>query len=232
MAEDMKCRICGKSRKDDSHFYPNQLLCNRHYLQLHRHGKIIPDDEINLKIKKNERICSYCGTTEAKQYYIWHKNDEWKNKVLCSKHYNQRLRHGDFLEEIEKKKECRVCGSKYNLIQSRKFHGTFCRKHFSQMNQYGEIKPQTIFDRNEYLIKDKITEIILKNKDFEEVGRTLIDTEDLDKIIKYKWRLGTWGYAETGTKDSILMQRMILNMYDTNFIVDHINRTRLDNRKK
>lgn len=231
MTEEKRCKICGKLASEDSHFYPAQLLCNRHYLQIHRHGKIISDDELNLKIKPNDRVCSYCNTREAKTYYIWHKDDDWKDCVLCSKHYNQRLRHGDFLEEIEKRKECQVCGSKTKLIQSRKFHGTFCRKHFNQLNKYGEIKSETIFDRNVYIVKGEITEIILKNSKFEEVGRTIVDTEDLNRIIEHKWRLGTWGYAETRSENSILLQRFILNIYDANLIVDHINRNRLDNRK-
>ena len=219
--------------KDDSHFYPAQLLCNRHYLQIHRHGNVIPDDELNLKIKTKERICVYCGNKDANHYYRWHKDDGYLNCVLCSKHYNQRLRHGDFLEEIEKKRACQVCGSKTKLIQSRKWHGTYCSKHLHQLNTYGHICQTTIFDRNVYVINEDTVEIILKNSNFEEVGRTLIDIEDLDRVIKHKWRLNTWGYAETGSSvsNNIMMQRFILGIDDPNLIVDHIDRNPLNNRK-
>lgn len=229
---ELKCKVCGKLASEDSHFYSAQLLCNRHYLQLHRHGEFIPEEELNLKIKPYERICSYCGNDSANKYYRWHKDGEYKDKVLCSKHYNQLLRHGDFLEEIEKRKECQVCGSKIKLIQSRKFHGTYCQRHFTQLYTYGKIKEETVFDRNDYVIKNNIIEIILKNSKFEEVGRAIIDKEDLDKVIPYKWRLGTWGYAETGSGKNILMQRLIMNVIDdSELIVDHINRNELDNRK-
>lgn len=232
MDEEIKCKICGKLKSEDCHFYTKEQLCNRHYLQIHRHGHVIPEDEIKLKIKKSERICSYCGTDQAKIYYRWKHDGQYKNKIFCSRHYIQLLKHGEFLEDIEKKTECQICGSKHKLIQSRKFHGTFCQRHFTQLYNLGEIKTETIFDRNQYIIKGEAVEIILKNGDFEEVGRTLIDTEDLDRVKNYKWRLNTWGYAETGHKQSVLLQRLILNTYDKNLIVDHINRNRLDNRKE
>lgn len=37
---ELRCKICGKLASEDCHFYPNQLLCNRHYLQIHIHGEV------------------------------------------------------------------------------------------------------------------------------------------------------------------------------------------------
>lgn len=34
-------------------------------------------------------VCSICGDRESVTYYMWHKDDEYKDKVLCNKHYSQ-----------------------------------------------------------------------------------------------------------------------------------------------
>lgn len=81
------CRICGKPASEDSHFYPKQKLCNRHYLQLHKYGKILNSEQERefAKIKK----CDICGDEHHDRYYIWKKDDEYSGKTLCGKHYNQ-----------------------------------------------------------------------------------------------------------------------------------------------
>ena len=42
---ELKCSVCGKLASEDSHFYKSKMLCNRHYLQMYRHGKILSEDE-------------------------------------------------------------------------------------------------------------------------------------------------------------------------------------------
>lgn len=62
----------------------------------------------------------------------------------------------------------------------------------------------------------------------------IVDDEDFDCLIKYKWRIIN-GYAVTyipsPIKQTILMHRIILKPNDDEE-VDHINRNRLDNRKE
>lgn len=64
---------------------------------------------------------------------------------------------------------------------------------------------------------------------------TLIDIEDWEKVIKWKWQLDKAGYAtrtrETKVgKKAIKMHRVIMNAPD-GMQVDHINGNRSDNRK-
>lgn len=64
----------------------------------------------------------------------------------------------------------------------------------------------------------------------------LVDSEDLEKLSKYKWHYNLRGYAVTnpGTrkeKELILMHRLINNT-PVGMQTDHINGNKLDNRKE
>ena len=101
-----KCTICGKYAKDDSHFYHKKMLCNRHYIQMYRHGKILSIEELNKKIKLEDRVCSVCGETNSYHYRIYkNKNSEFDNCVVCEKHYVQLLTHnGNVLDRVKSAK--------------------------------------------------------------------------------------------------------------------------------
>lgn len=82
---------------------------------------------------------------------------------------------------------------------------------------------------------------VIKSKDIELVDvdsiipNLKVDTEDLSKILKYKWHLSK-GYArattrENGFCESIRMHRLIINA-PKGVHVDHINGNKLDNRKE
>ena len=182
------------------------------------------------------KICSICGDEQSVQYRTWHSNDDYDGMVLCSKHYTQLRNHGKIKDRYpsshiaSEDRVCDVCGSKYHVIYHEGKY--YCLRHYSQIKNLGGLKEKTVFDRNDYIIDGDIAYIILRNKKQEETGRAIIDIEDLDLVIKYKWVLGTWGYAETKTKNKCtLMQRLILNEFSTDKIPDHDNRNKLDNRK-
>ena len=104
----------------------------------------------------------------------------------------------------------------------------YCGKHYYQFKKYGEVLERTKYDPNKIVLYDEYAEIIIYNKDCEEVARALIDIEDVDKIKNYKWCL-SHGYAYN-IKSDIRLHRLIMNCTDDK-VVDHINRDRLDNRK-
>ena len=58
----------------------------------------------------------------------------------------------------------------------------------------------------------------------------IIDTEDIPRVDREFWRIGKEGYVYTGA--SMKLHRYLLGVTDPHVIVDHINRNRLDNRKK
>lgn len=90
------CKICGKPASEDSHFYPKQKLCNRHYLQLNRHGQILKAEQEREFSK--QRKCDICGDEHHDRYYVWKNDDEYRGKTLCGKHYNQMLTKGKIID--------------------------------------------------------------------------------------------------------------------------------------
>lgn len=84
--------------------------------------------------------------------------------------------------------------------------------------------------KNEYEIFTKnVAGIIDKNKNV-----AYIDVEDLPKIYNYMFTKDSKGYFKTGTSNMkyIPLHYLILGGYDsTKYVVDHINRCKLDNQK-
>ncbi len=105
----------------------------------------------------------------------------------------------------------------------------YCHKHYKQMYKHGRILERTIYDANEFIIKDDCVEIVLYDKECKEVGRTIIDLEDYDLVKDYKWTLDGSGYA-INRVGGIRLHRFVMNASDE-FNIDHINGNRLDNRK-
>jgi len=63
---------------------------------------------------------------------------------------------------------------------------------------------------------------------------SIIDDEDFEKVSKYKWSYLPLGYAtrqDWSTKKFLYLHRYIINAPEE-FIVDHINGDKLDNRKE
>lgn len=63
-------------------------------------------------------------------------------------------------------------------------------------------------------------------------GNTIIDDEDLEKVIKYKWQKSSSGYATTCIKNgnTMLMHRLVLNVPKEKW-THHVNENKLDNRR-
>lgn len=73
--------------------------------------------------------------------------------------------------------ECNCRGfQRYNKI-------LLCAKHYSQMKNHGKILERTIFDKNEIIEDGEIAYIVLYDKKCNEVGRTIIDSKNVD-IVK------------------------------------------------
>ena len=85
------CTVCGRSSNDDKYFHRKDCLCNRHYLQIKRHGAPTGKDRGIAGEKKD--YCEVCNDKEHKTYYVWNRDGELYGKTLCGKHYNQMLNH-------------------------------------------------------------------------------------------------------------------------------------------
>lgn len=130
---------------------------------------------------------------------------------------------------MAKNKNCNMCGDSpsYNY---KKLGTYYCEKHYRQILKNGKIKNRTIRDKNEIIIKDNSAIIYLYNKEGEKIAEALIDIEDVDRVKNYKWRL-SYGYANN-RMTGISLQNLIMNFTsDGVYIIDHINRNRLDCKK-
>lgn len=109
-----------------------------------------------------------------------------------------------------------------------------CEKHCKQIYKYGKITNPSSYnqnDKNEVKICESYALLFLKNKSGEVVDVSLIDLEDVDTVLRYKWTIGSHGYVTSGAgKNQILLHRLLSNV-PQNVYVDHINRNKLDNRK-
>ena len=110
----------------------------------------------------------------------------------------------------------------------------YCNKHYIQIRKYGKIKERTIYDPNEIIIHTDYAEIILYDKDCEEIAKAIIDLDDIEKCKKLKWHLGKNNYVLSS--EGYLLHRYILNIHEEEYDVntnsiDHIDTNPLNNRK-
>jgi len=107
----------------------------------------------------------------------------------------------------------------------------YCAKHIMQIKRQG-YPHRTIYDKNYIYIENEICFMDLYNKNAEIIDKTMIDSDDIDKIKIYKWGLTKDRYVYCVNLKTTLHEFIIGFKSDSKILmVDHINRDRLDNRK-
>lgn len=127
---------------------------------------------------------------------------------------------------------CGVCGKQNTRIY--KLYGyTVCAKHMHQIFSYGEpqdTNPRTVQDLNDFVWRDDgYAEMIIYNQKCEEVARTIIDPDIVDKIRYQKWSINNHGYVYHNYPNTQLHR--IIAGAEKDQDVDHINGNLLDNRR-
>ena len=117
---------------------------------------------------------------------------------------------------------CKVCNKEVKQLRK-----GMCERHYRQCTRYKRIL-KTKYDLNEIVINKDYAEIILYDRKCNEVNRSKIDLDDIDKIKNIKWGLNNEGYCKNNKIG--MLHRFIMNCPD-DMVVDHINHDRLDNRK-
>lgn len=132
--------------------------------------------------------------------------------------------------------KCDICGRTSEECTIRTIRGmNLCPKHITQLYRHKRFLEETIYDPNEYIIYDDHAQIVLKNRQHEDVGHAIIDLDDVNKCKQYHWymrKTSRTNYAMTTVagNSKMFLHRYIMD-YDGKDDVDHINRNGLDNRK-
>lgn len=103
-----------------------------------------------------------------------------------------------------------------------------CCKHYKQMYRHGKIV-KSIYEPNDIEYYNDYAELILRNKYCEEIARTKIDLDDVERVRRHKWCVS--GGHVICRNLNIFLHRFIMNLEDETIYVDHINRNGFDNRK-
>jgi hypothetical protein len=131
---------------------------------------------------------------------------------------------------------CDICKSNKHVTKAQ--NGLFlCQRHYAQFKISGTIYTKTRFDKNDIIINDSFAEIILYDRNCNEVNRTKISLDCVEMCSKHKWCVKQSGdnypYVMTtidGKK--VRLHRFILDVKQHDLLVDHINHDTLDNRKE
>ena len=134
--------------------------------------------------------------------------------------------------------ECGISNKDARVCWNTKAQKYLCDKHRAQYEKYGKAVT-THHEKNKVVDRGEYVELILRDINFKETGRALIDKEDYDRCSSYVWTLTTSkknkkGYVsskERITRKMIRLHRFIL-AYDGPLEIDHINQNPLDNRKQ
>jgi hypothetical protein len=120
-------------------------------------------------------------------------------------------------------KTCSVCGKDGRIVKG------MCMKHYTQVRLYGQVLERTKFDRNEIIRFDDCALIALYDQKNIVVEHAIIDISDVEKVEMYKWSMDAQGYV-VNTHYNLRLHRFLMNPSDE-FVIDHINRNPLDNRR-
>ena len=127
-------------------------------------------------------------------------------------------------------KECRIRKVKDYYL---------CPKHYTRFYRHSDMNGRSIYDANEYVLYDDYAEIILRDNKCNEIARAVIDLDDVEKCMQYKWHarkcVNHVGYYVIASlrgcnNKKLHLHRFIIGYYGE-LDVDHINRNSLDNRK-
>lgn len=181
---------------------------------------------------------------ENKQYYLDHQQENIERTRVNNRAYyaRKRLKETGKLPNVLEKarkptpspsvldKRCVVCGTTVGKIyNSKKYHQQLCTKHYSQLQQHGEISLFTRYDTNKIILHKDCAEILLRNKQGENVKSVFIDLEDVDKVKDYIWSLMS-GRVYCRSLDTSL-SRFLLNITDKAINVTFKDKDYLNCRK-
>lgn len=115
----------------------------------------------------------------------------------------------------------------------------YCNRHYNQIRKHGCIQTEHRMMPNEFVIEGDICRIGLRDNRGQIVAWAVVDAEDAQRCMEYKWNLHIYGRDRQRTcttqikQDNGKFKRTRLHKFimRTNRLVDHIDRDPLNNRK-
>ena len=137
-------------------------------------------------------------------------------------------------------KHCSFCGIGEDKARVINHHGVYyCHKHYNQYMKHGKCLDRSMYDPNDYEVSGDVAKIFMYDKYGNRTGTAIVDLEDLDKCLQYKWHVAKGrhtAYAKTTLKGKKEKKEFYLHRfvtgYEGNLVIDHINGNGLDNRKE
>ena len=139
-------------------------------------------------------------------------------------------------------RKCSICecsvGNGTDRVYKFSDGNLYCKKHYLQMYRHGKIISRTIYDANQYILKDGYAECICYDAKGNEKGKVKIDLDKIKDLQQYKIYIRNQNgklYAAISVNGrKILLHRYLFGLvnekYDIDKVVDHINGNSLDNR--
>lgn len=107
----------------------------------------------------------------------------------------------------------------------------YCQRHYDQLRRRGKIFKRFTTDPNQIVVRGNIAEISLYDVEGNEVAKTIIDSEDIEKIKIYKWYLDKYVQTKRGGKH-LRIQHVIMGIASNmQILIDHKDRNPLNNLK-
>ncbi len=149
-------------------------------------------------------------------------------KGYCKAHYDQIRKAKRITRRIlPPPRKCKANNCNRDAVSA-----GYCKRHYEQFKRNGKVFAISVHDQNEIVIKSNYAEVVLYNIKCEEIARTKIDLDDIEKIKGHRCGI-TYGYAYIYLEHHhrVRLNRYILNA-PSGKLVDHINHDKLDNRKQ
>ena len=81
---------------------------------------------------------------------------------------------------------------------------TLCKKHYGYNLKHGELK-RTRFEPNEIEFASGCALIHLYDRNGDVVAKAIVDSEDVDKVSKFRWMLSATGYVVNAKRERFTM---------------------------
>lgn len=196
-----------------------------------KHRWVLDGDGCIVSIFEGKRILLSKYILETKEK-IFHLN---KNRTDCRKDNLTVASLYISNKNIDKNCSCGICGlSCSKLRHSRTLNKIICDSCRSALYS----KNILLKVKQEYVLFNNYAEIILKSRNGTELARAIIDIEDVEICSKQVWHFTTTNGVRTGKKKNLpttFIHRYIYQYHNgiipEGFVIDHINRNPLDNRK-